>query len=856
MSSPCTRVVEFENLKTHRTTTATQKCRCDVAVLPQSAADAILKHVVSSERVLEMALESFYSRTETNPVRNSRLKSQNADCTLSRYAAVMGFDDVCDNHRRLGEELVIRRIRNRNWRHNAVQYCRRSESAADMRWIAAGKSSTATASSMTAAAKYDDQFTPDSMLQAALQRQNHFAHTNRDASEAILLKNPVLKHAVMFGRGQFHAGVIVFPAHSVDLADTQQVDRGRGQPMILVADPAKPAKLTAKRTLRRQAVIDMYSDEIADLYEAVRGSSQTLPTVCDAASSLEFMREVVAEVMHDLPGDDDDIFQHGCDSLQATWIRNSVLYALRDRRGVDVDAIPTNFVYAHPTVRLLAELLTMLAAGEEISPSSEAEALAMAAMAQKYSHSFPVHCARAALTAEQPTAHTVLVTGTTGALGAHLLGHLLALPGVFAVYAFNRPRADVLASQRSALAENGLDARLADDPALRLLEGDLTAPEFGLAHETFEEMRASVTLIVHNGTYVNFNVSLASMEPLVAGTRQLVDFALSSPHAAPPRLLFVSSVGVFRRAHDVIFPGLASQTNWHRRTGWTGTTAAAEEPISDPKVSAGQGYAASKWVAETVLDAAARTTALKPVIVRAGQLSGAANGAWNFREWFPSLLRASQLLGHLPGVSGRVSWVPIHQAAGAIVEIMIQDSEARYLHLTHPHPVPFATLFAPLAEILGLPVVPYREWLDSLEAAAGHAVEAASSTGNNPGVRLMDFFRAVKEAAPEQEAFFQVAVANSRAAEAAPSLAALSPLAAWDVEIFTEELICAVGTIGIPMLPAALACGKEKSELLATRHSPKGKVASRWVVYIILMGLSTLRRYKLDGDIAVEQPEV
>ncbi|KAJ7213510.1 hypothetical protein GGX14DRAFT_393005 [Mycena pura] len=154
MSSPCTRVVEFENLKTHRTTTATQKCRCDVAVLPQSAADAILKHVVSSERVLEMALESLYSRTETNPVRNSRLKSQNADCTLSRYAAVMGFDDVCDNHRRLGEELVIRRIRNRNWRHNAVQYCRRSESAADMRWIAAGKSSTATASSMTAAAKY------------------------------------------------------------------------------------------------------------------------------------------------------------------------------------------------------------------------------------------------------------------------------------------------------------------------------------------------------------------------------------------------------------------------------------------------------------------------------------------------------------------------------------------------------------------------------------------------------------------------------------------------------------------------------------------------------------------------------
>ena len=43
-SSPCTRVVQLENPKTHFTTvnaTATHKCRCDVAVLPQSAAGAI-----------------------------------------------------------------------------------------------------------------------------------------------------------------------------------------------------------------------------------------------------------------------------------------------------------------------------------------------------------------------------------------------------------------------------------------------------------------------------------------------------------------------------------------------------------------------------------------------------------------------------------------------------------------------------------------------------------------------------------------------------------------------------------------------------------------------------------------------
>ncbi len=45
---------------------------------------------------------------------------------------------------------------------------------------------------------------------------------------------------------------------------------------------------------------------------------------------------------------------------------------------------------------------------------------------------------------------------------------------------------------------------------------------------------------------VNFNLSLLSMEPLVAGTRHLVDFALSSPHPVPPRFVFISTAGIFR----------------------------------------------------------------------------------------------------------------------------------------------------------------------------------------------------------------------------------------------------------------------------------------------------------------------
>jgi thioester reductase-like protein len=68
--------------------------------------------------------------------------------------------------------------------------------------------------------------------------------------------------------------------------------------------------------------------------------------------------------------------------------------------------------------------------------------------------------------------------------------------------------------------------------------------------------------------------------------------------------------------------------------------------------AAGLGYAESKWVTEQILEVAAQTTGLKPVIVRPGQLSGGPGGAWKTSEWFPTLLRSSQLLGHLPAIPG------------------------------------------------------------------------------------------------------------------------------------------------------------------------------------------------------------
>ncbi|KAJ7810002.1 hypothetical protein B0H14DRAFT_3480930 [Mycena olivaceomarginata] len=298
--------------------------------------------------------------------------------------------------------------------------------------------------------------------------------TNPGPLEAIILKNPKIKHALMFGRGKFNAGIILFPTEPFSPADTERVldfleaiwpvvqEANQLAPshsrifkdMILVADPSKAVELTAKGTLRREPTLQIYQDEIRELYANVGKSSRTritFPEKFDVPSSLRFARRVVTEVMLVAPGDDEDIFQHGCDSLQATWILNTILHALRASNLVEITTLPDDFVYSHPTIRLIAESLTAVASGHV---------------------SLLPDLSRRAATMEET--ETVLITGTTGALGSHTLAFLLTLPEISTVYALNRPGANVVERQQASFAKHGIDAEFVSSPKLRILESDLT----------------------------------------------------------------------------------------------------------------------------------------------------------------------------------------------------------------------------------------------------------------------------------------------------------------------------------------------------------------------------------------------
>lgn len=62
----------------------------------------------------------------------------------------------------------------------------------------------------------------------------------------------------------------------------------------------------------------------------------------------------------------------------------------------------------------------------------------------------------------------------------------------------------------------------------------------------------------------------------------------------------------------------------------------------------GNGYIRSKYVAERILVLAAESTPFHPVIVRVGQMTSTASGAWNKTDWLPAIVRSGQIIGVLP----------------------------------------------------------------------------------------------------------------------------------------------------------------------------------------------------------------
>ncbi|KAI0784440.1 male sterility protein-domain-containing protein, partial [Abortiporus biennis] len=595
--------------------------------------------------------------------------------------------------------------------------------------------------------------------------------TNPGPLEKILEQDPHISHAVMFGRGKFYNGVLIDPSPEFAFDPTSKggelllekfrhmiwptVERMNEfapqhsrlfKEMIIVSTPNKPFTHTAKRTVRRPAVIKEYDPEIEALYqrvenmanmgingEAQSGSdSEGIVQEWNFDNTIAFVRKVIVNVLERSVKDEDDLFQHGCDSLQATWIRMQITGMLRRTKPDIARQLPSQFVFQAPSISALTRLILRYINPDSAQDESDFDrrVKALEAAVKKFTADIPSRpAATQGLQVHRKDAgDVILLTGTTGGLGCNMLAHLSMDPSVSRIYAFNRKakgsdlkpqsRSNLEERQLKAVKSRGLESEYVSSKVV-LLEGDLLKPFFGLSEDIYAELRDSVTHIMHNAWPVDFNLNLSSLEGAIAGVRKLVDFALSTPYTEMPRILLSSSVAVCRNPSVPGFP--------------------KEEPALNASMPAGSGYGESKWVSERILAIASERTGLKTTSVRIGQLSGDKTGYWNEREWFPSLVKSGIFTHCLPAERFQVTWLPMYDAARILVQM--RQSDEPILHLVNAHPVPWNTIVGAIAAEIKVPLVPFEEWIQKLKNTVTESnVSEVELMDRNPALKLVGFY--------------------------------------------------------------------------------------------------------------------
>jgi hypothetical protein len=141
----------------------------------------------------------------------------------------------------------------------------------------------------------------------------------------------------------------------------------------------------------------------------------------------------------------------------------------------------------------------------------------------------------------------VVLTGATGALGAHVLDQYRSSASVRRVYCLVRGADAHAAEERVAKALEYRKLRaLADDPddKVVVLPAHLADARLGLDDETYAAVAREATVIMHVAWSVNFRMKLRSfVKDSIGGLSHLISLALAAPASRPaPRIAFCSSV--------------------------------------------------------------------------------------------------------------------------------------------------------------------------------------------------------------------------------------------------------------------------------------------------------------------------
>ncbi|KAI8932343.1 hypothetical protein NX059_010536 [Plenodomus lindquistii] len=456
----------------------------------------------------------------------------------------------------------------------------------------------------------------------------------------------------------------------------------------------------------RREVQNIFADEIRTTYEALEFASfSTAPVLQNANVKTEIQQLCKMVVRGRVAADGhlnptDDFFELGMDSLQATQLVRLLNSALRN---IPCKRLTGAFVYQKPSVSKLTEAVSSIIRGElhngvhKLDRGSQ-----MQSLAKEYIRA--LDCGTMYLDSA-----TVVMTGSTGNLGAHMLGCLVRSPRVCHIVSWIRSNSSDVEDLRSrqmkinAAAEVGLSSQ--EWHKISFLAINIQTANMGLAAEQLSWLSKTMTHIVHLAWPMDFNRQLNSFRHHLNALKTLICLARSAyrihPHITP-RVMMASSISVARHFGDPVVP---------------------EKPLDDPLVTTAMGYAEAKWVCEQMLLSVGEThrRQCQPMIVRIGQLSGPEweNGLWKTEEHIPALIKASQLVSGFPDLQREFSWIPVDRASKVLMDLLFQEGPAveSIYHLENPIRQPFSDLGAIVVEELKLKdkCIPFDAWLQRLK---------------------------------------------------------------------------------------------------------------------------------------------
>lgn len=581
----------------------------------------------------------------------------------------------------------------------------------------------------------------------------HGKKTNPLIIESDLRDSPLIKDALVFGAGKMHTGCLIIPKDDSltmnDLWDAIMFANKRAptfsrleKEMVIILPSTDTFVMTDKSSVIRAKTNKKYESLIEAKYQSFeKGDSAKEETakrinISTFEQAITTVRKIVNEVMEERIAhlgsikDDDNLFDKGLDSLAVMKIGNLIRSRIQFLDGAEASETAA---FHNPTILLLAKYLHLLSSGqvEDEHDDKEISLDIMRQLLSKYSEQIqprPTFTETGSVKQSRDGKETILLTGSTGSLGAHLLSNAAQRQEVETVICLCRAKDDKEAQERvnESLAERKLPSfdQLSNRCRILCLKSDVANDHLGLMPEMYLSILQSVTAVVHAAWPVNFRMGVKAFESSLQGCVNLINIAARSHLQHPPHLLFCSSI-----AAAALHP---SGKMYH---------AIMEEASIDPQDAIPNGYGRSKWIAEALFrSATSKIEKLSSKIIRIGQLSGdIKNGIWNEKEAYPLLIKTAQSIGSVPNLSDhQLYWLPVDVAAEMIVEVVCskqKDKGSCVFHIASNRSTNWKQIILAIRRAYPqVREVPLEEWLQELRTAKDQ------DPRTNPAIKLIDYY--------------------------------------------------------------------------------------------------------------------